>query len=181
MTTHYIATIDGCTFKRSTAGRTYTHMVVVESNIVLQRKEVAERAAKEFADNLDWFNQQARGWWFYDGNRTQAPEKILFSAEEIADGKAKIAAGVEGFVANKLANFDAAIAKHSRKSSDGKSTYGDAGWCGRADLAQKLAAKYTTGQFAHITDRVHILPAVKVEKAPKVKVAHKAHHALVNS
>lgn len=175
MTTHYIATYDGCTFKRSTANRTYTQMVIVRNDIAQCRIEMEKAARNTFARDFDWYTQMARGYWVYNGKNTP------FSAEEIAEGKALVAGGVEKYVESRLADFDATMRKIPNKSSDGKSYYSDAGWCGRYDLAHKLAARYTGGPRTRASAHPIILNVEVSAKAPKIKKAAKAHHILVSA
>jgi hypothetical protein len=180
MTTHYIAKFDGVTFTRSTAGRAYTDMVITVYNIAEERRATETRARANFRRDLPYTMEVAAGMHpshpipasgFHpshgmlnpDGTRSEkyaayVAERAAYDADYIARSKAWIAVGEEGHVAKALADFDARRAKATNNSSDGKSFYCDCGWCGRPDLAEKLAARYSNSM---------ILPTEVVASRPK--------------
>lgn len=142
--TKYTATHEGFTFKRSSA-RTYTNMVIYLGSVSQDRKDCELGRRSYWKINQRYYRDLANGinrlWDKYPEQFT--PEKI---AEEIADAKAWLEKGEEGHVADALARFEERLSKADPKRlrADGDTYWIDAGWCGRPDLAQKLAAKHPT-------------------------------------
>lgn len=178
MTNHYIAKHDGVTFTRSSANRVYAYMVVAVYNIAEERADTRNAAVTYWLRNRGYMQESADGKHpehlstpgeFHPSYGMDDPVKYAAyrvgvekrSAERVASAKAWLAAGEAGLVAEYLERFDANLAEAHNISSDGKSFYNSAGWCGRLDLAEKLAG--TVSKRA----RVVILEAVKVAAKPK--------------
>lgn len=179
MTTHYMTTLDNVTFTRTTANRTYTHMVVGKTNIAQARVNAEKSARTYWETSLSYMQERAEGKHpahitpvsgFHESYGMADPVKYAAyvaecdkqSAKRVVDALAWLAIGEEGLVAQYLADFDARRAKSTNISADGQDFLWDAGWCGRLDLAHKLAAK---------TPRAVVLEVVEVPKAVKTKRA----------
>lgn len=154
------------TFKRNSANRTYTHTVLVFTNIAAERAAAEKDAADCFDSNVSYYTAVVNGtddhaagkydadyatqpddFSMYPGNPTYTAGKARAShderaAERVQGAKKWLALGRDGYVAERLARFDASLAASKNISKDGKDFVRNAGWCGRADLAGKLAAKY---------------------------------------
>lgn len=186
MTKFYKVTLPtGATFTRTTANRSYSHMVVAIYRVASERARAEQAARDTWKMNLKYTQECAAG-----GHRAQVIEASGFhpdhgysdpvkyaayvarqhglDVEQKAHALAKLAHGVEGAVADRLAQFDAAIATSRYNSADGTEFYRDAGWCGRLDLAEKLAA---TVSNPWIMDTVEITKEeyTALKKAAKAK------------
>lgn len=180
MTTFYTATTpEGHVFKRSTANRTYTHMVVAVYSVRSQRAACEANTREDYRRSVKYYREMAAGQHpahptpvdgFHPSHGMADPVKYAAyvaecdarSAKNVTDAHAWLALDVEARVVAALAAFDAGRAADTYKNADGTLFYRDAGWCGRPDLAQKLAA--TTMKTAH---DCMILEAVEVTKRPK--------------
>jgi hypothetical protein len=157
--TYRVALPDGTEITRTTH-RIYTHVVVYTESL---EKRLAH------ARSPDWRRTETRNHAYYakivqhgDGTGTAygLPEvgeydyKPGARAKSIEEAKAFIAKypTVEGYLAETLAEREA----YARRAADG--SWCLAGWCGRLDLAQKLAAK---DHFCH--DKVVVLPVPPAE------------------
>lgn len=172
MTIHYIAKHDGVVFNRSTASRTYTHMVIQIVNLAEERRAVEQRARSNYRRNLPYYKEVVAGkypaviappsefhssYGMINPNGTPSEKYAAYVAErehsaiqqkERAHGW--LALGENGHTDAVLADFDARLAKATNKSSDGKSRYLDCGWCGRPDLAEKLAARTHNSEILRV-------------------------------
>lgn len=138
--TKYFATLHGHTFTRGST-RVYTHMVVAHVNLVAAREQAVVDAVKGWDRDLQWFQDVADGKPRPGyGNHPATPR----TQDEIDAAKAHLARGKEGFVDQEMVDYDRYAANYL-KSADGVSHVYDAGWCGRPDLAAKLAAKTPGG------------------------------------
>ena len=164
MTTHYEAKLDGVTFTRSTKTRTYTHMVVGKYSIANSRAQAEKQVRQYWKTNLKYYQDCAAGkhpqvpgspkdWHVGYGMLDDAGNTMAKWDAYVAECKSQseerqqaaalwVSKGVEGHVADRLADFDAHIKQANNISSDRLYTLCDMGWCGRPDLAKKLAAKY---------------------------------------
>jgi len=125
--TKYAVEFAGQTFTRTTA-RTYSHIVVAKNS-----KAKALHWASVCTDvNAQYMVDHALGkapvysW--------QTPEDI---AKYVAKGNAILAIGMDAHQAQYKANSIAEIERYASEGAYDK--YVIQGWCGRADLAQKLA------------------------------------------
>lgn len=131
----HAATHDGHTWKRNSKGHSYTHTVIVVTDIAAARADCERTARASFRDNLEYTTALAKGG-VYDFGRGLT--KVI-TAQEQAEAQAILDGGVEAYVAARLARFDA---YPILRSSDGLKAYSNAGWCSRLDLARKLQAKH---------------------------------------
>lgn len=143
---HYRADHLGFEFFRSSVSRTYTHAVVVAGSYAADRADCERGARYTWKLNLAYHQAFADGSSEFLQRKTWEKDDAAYAeriAKETADGQAHVALGLDGFVAQQLAAFDARAAARSNRSAnnDGDTYFWCAGWCGRADLAQKLAAK----------------------------------------
>lgn len=141
-TRKHSATFDGCTFTRGSQSRIYTHAVLIRYSTAEERVKCEADARRSFHTNLDYHQQYAAGTSeFLRRNSWETEAQHLErTTKNVAEARAWLALGVEGHVAAALARFDANIVKHPYPTSDGAGFYSCAGWCGRLDLAQKLAS-----------------------------------------
>lgn len=151
MSKKYIAIHDGKTFKRGTASRSYSHMVVGLLNIAANRVKDAKDAAKSYAGDLPYWKQVVA----MDPSVRFSDDDAKF-AERAARAAAEIAKGVDGHVAEALVRFDAR-ASQAWKSSDGLDFMSDLGWARTPELAAKNASKFHKYGY-----RTVIVPAVEV-------------------
>jgi hypothetical protein len=133
---------NGRVHTRSSA-RTYTHMVAVRPSYgyALGRAKLVERVSRS---NFDYYTEIVEGrgdarWC----DVATATEKLL-GATSFTDYVAK-------FIAKAVAKVEA------DKAAGHYDSFGSAGWCGRPDLADKLAAKERGEPW---NAEVVILPAV---------------------
>jgi hypothetical protein len=121
---------------RSSATRVYTHMVVIKLGQVYADRKLAERiehTKKQGPKDYRFYLSVIDGTWFTKNGWA------INSADQ-AKYTAKLAGRtLEQYMADRLAqlqvewNKEVAIGEYDR--------YGSLGWCGRHDLAQKLASK----------------------------------------
>lgn len=136
--TTYTATHRGFSFQRKSL-RTYTHAVLVPVS------KAARRASAETGARRDWTTNLAYQQAVASGNNPNAkrfpaqytPERL---AEDSEKAQAWLDKGVEGLVAEALALFDSRSAGWEL-DTDGDTLWTLSGFCGREDLARKLAAK----------------------------------------
>jgi hypothetical protein len=144
MATKHTATFQAHTFTRTTQHRVYTHMVVGLVNIEADRAATEAWARKEYAMNLSYYQQMAKGGeyvgTFADGRTFTKPITDM----ERDSARATITAGVDGAIADRLRELDKRTA-NAWKTADGLSTVYSAGWTSRLDLAVKLAARTPGG------------------------------------
>lgn len=135
MSTKHTVTVLGHTVTRTSQNRVYSHHVMGVQNVAAKRAECEKGARETFAMNFKYHTTLAAGG-LYHFNNGCAPKEI--TAAEQTRAQAYLAAGVEGYVAERLADFDAVKRAFI---NDGTEYLTDAGWTSRLDLAQKLAAK----------------------------------------
>jgi hypothetical protein len=126
---YFAVDANGVEHTRSSA-RTYTHMVVVRVNLAVKRAGAKSKAEIDYhTKNYDYYCTQAAG-----KGRYPSSEKEMVLNKEIA------AMTCEQYVQSEIEKRIAKINK------DGLGEYSDnwfsAGWCGRLDLAQKLAREF---------------------------------------
>lgn len=193
MTTHYTAQLDNVTFTRSTQNRTYTHCVAYRKDIALERAQAERNANERWDTNLQYHQDLVSGkspahitpaTGFHasygaadaQGNPTvkyaeYVAKQNLRHAETVARAQAELDRGRIATVLSDLAVFDARVATSSIVSSDGKDFIYEAGWCGRPDLAQKLAAQYSR---AVILDAVVVAKPAKASKSKSTRTQEPA-------
>lgn len=154
--THYTATDpNGAVHKRSTDRRVYTHTVVFLPSYEADMANATHKDwAKTDASNFNYYTRSAAGLNAPRNYRAEHPDK--WTAEEIAESQAwsdeenakRIARGREETSGHTLESYIAAKRAErvqfieDRKAAGYYRTYQNAGWCGRLDLAQKLATKH---------------------------------------
>lgn len=121
------ATYDGHAFKRVSA-RTYSHTVIVPGSIAADRAKGEASVRRGWQANLRYCQAQARGQ-FVCRTHEERQTRIRKAMDWVALGE-------QGHVDAYLADFDK---RHAGKPD---LYYWNAGWCGRHDLALKLASKY---------------------------------------
>jgi hypothetical protein len=140
--TKFTAIHDGHAFKRSSQNRIYTHTVIVGVNISVARDEAKLSASASYEMNLKWHQSWLDGTCEY-------LVKASYDTQERHDADVKqhietatrvVNGGLEGAIAESLARFDNEMS-NSLISTDGTMFYYNAGWCGREDLAIKLASQ----------------------------------------
>lgn len=137
--TSYTAEHQGFTFARK-SHRTYTHVVLVQESKAADRERCERHAHSAFQQNVAYYTELASGV-----NKLAAKYPDQYTPERIAadteDAKAWLAKGEAGHVADALARHDAR-AVEVKTLPDGDTYFTCAGWCGRLDLAGKLAGKH---------------------------------------
>lgn len=162
--TKYIA-IDpaGVAHKRSTESRTYTHTVVVSGGYQAALNSAKSRGwEKTERSNFDYYTRIAEGRSeFYPSKRWCALSPDRYTPEQIAEEDARLTVSDAAKVADAKARIEghtadsyiealraARIARvEERKAAGDFDAWKNAGWCGRRDLAEKLAAKHRTDDY----------------------------------
>jgi len=110
----HIAKFKGTTFTRNSKDRTYTHVIVVRESY----EYALEMAKKESRFDRENYN------------------RYMITGAEL-DGRGDQVAGLteDEYVAQKIAKKVAAV--EAAKARGDFDSYGQVGWCGRPDLAQK--------------------------------------------
>jgi hypothetical protein len=129
-----------------TSARVYTHMVAVRPSYdyaISRARRHGKNDASNFAENFAYYTQQiAQGGYYTTPQSWHTPES--FAAENARHVERAIealhgAATADEYAAIMIAK---AVADVEAKKAEGYyDTLGSAGWCGRPDLADKLAAK----------------------------------------
>lgn len=150
MSFKHTATFQGHTFKRTSANRTYTHMVVGLVNIAEARARNEEGARDYYARNLSYYTKMAAGGTYKGTYGDGSPYERPISDQERDAARVTIAGGADKAAEDSLRSFDERMAT-SLKTEDGLSYVYSAGWAGRMDLAVKLAARTPRGQIVPAT------------------------------
>lgn len=186
MTKFYKVTLPtGATFTRTTVSRSYSHMVVAVHSVASERRGAEQSTRDYFKRNHKYYEEIVRGGHkeqpippsgFHPTRGMTDPANYAAyvaridanNAQRVIDSTEWLAKGVEGMVAEALAKFDANLATSKYLSADRTERYYDAGWCGRLDLAEKLAS--TVGR-PWIMDTVEITKEeyAALKKAAKAK------------
>lgn len=129
MTTKYVARLNGEIIgKRSTAGRKYTHAVIILPSEPFSLAQAQFRKANDTdKSNFRYYCEVAEGRSQYE----QTPEQII-RASTMIDG------GFDAYVERQRMD---AIKSHEERVAAGYFKPGVVTWCGRPDLAQKEASK----------------------------------------
>lgn len=130
--TAYTAEHQGFTFTRK-SHRTYTHAVLLQGSVAADRERCRRDAHRYWHTNLEYHQHAADGLPCPGSRYTVTPDQQ-------AQSKAILEAGEDGYVAQRLAQHDSR-AKPSTLA-DGDTYFTCAGWCGRLDLAGKLAGQH---------------------------------------
>lgn len=163
---------NGFVHKRSTESRAYTHTVVVRGGYQHDLAGAADKAwDKSMVSNFEYYLAIAEDRSpYYPTKRYRAENPAGWTAEQIAEEEAYLTAGdaeskakavreVEGHTVRSYVDAqrrDRIAAVEAKKAEGHYEKWLNAGWCGRLDLADKLAAKHRIGDH-----EVAILPAVK--------------------
>jgi len=153
----YQVTFEGHTFKRNSQSRAYTHAVICTKSVELTRKQAEQSARSTWLLNLDYDKELASSdGKIYSTFADGSPCVYDVSPEKIEAAKQRLAAGEEAYVAERLAEHDAREA-NSPRTRDGRSFVWCQGWCGRIDLAFKLAGSVNkNGIGANIVEAVKV-------------------------
>lgn len=182
MTKYYKATLPtGAVFTR-TSVRVYSHMVVAVYDAAEERLACERQHRGTWKLNLKYRQECATGAhkstpfqserWTAEQNAREVVETDKRNAAQKAHAQELLDKGVEAIVAEELAAYDERRLTDKFASADRTEFYRDAGWCGRLDLAEKLATsvmKHT--ELAWILDSVEITKEeyAAIKKAQKVK------------
>ena len=128
--TSYIASFEGATFTRSSK-RTYTHAVLCRRSLAEDRANLEQSVRWNWKQNRAYYASLVDGTCSLFVEFDYSEEKRAKSA---ADGAAWLAGGLERHLSEALGAFDARVAGRPDRYLVCE------GWCGRPDLAQKLAA-----------------------------------------
>lgn len=142
-TTKHIATADGQTFTRNSKSRVYTHCVVAKPSIECALERAQSKAARDLhRSNYRWYQKTlaCEGRRFEQSKyvtdevyREQCQRHIDDAIEELAEAQSE-----DEYISRKVGEELAGIAAQEAKGF--YDTWAECGWCGRLDLAQKLAA-----------------------------------------
>ena len=141
--TAYTAEHQGFTFTRK-SHRTYTHAVLVAGSLDADRARCERDARRNWHTNVAYHQALADGTSTFLARKSWETEDQHSArvAKEQADSSAWLEGGEAGLVERLLAQHDARAAK-VRTLDDGDTYFTCAGWCGRLDLAGKLAGSRT--------------------------------------
>lgn len=132
MPNKYTATHEGFTFKRTSQNRTYTHAVLVRCSLRADIEREIQRARKTYAQDLDFYRDIATGAREASSHYEGDPAASRESAQAWID------AGPDGLAAKYVDHLTRSRAGR-QLAADGDTYYAYIGWCGRLDLAEKLA------------------------------------------
>ena len=142
-TTKHIATIDGQTFTRNSKSRVYTHCVVAKPSIECALARAQSKAARGLhRSNYRWYQKAITSEgrlheqyeYLTDEKYAEQCEYNLARAVEALAG----AQSEDEYVSREVSKELERIAAQDAKGF--YDTWDECGWCGRFDLAQKLAA-----------------------------------------
>lgn len=131
---------DGTEFKRTSDNRVYTHTVISKRNFNRDLDDAGKIKATD-ADNFAYYTRRA----------ADSSQDTANALEQLAGAKTV----TEYQFAKRDARVAAVLAARDAGAYD---VWHNAGWCGRLDLAQKLAAKEASYGNLEVT----ILEAVKI-------------------
>lgn len=142
-TTKHIATADGQTFTRNSKSRVYTHCVVAKPSIDCALERAQSKAARDLhRSNYRWYQKtlasEGRLFEQYthisdEQYREQCEYNLARAVEALAGAQSE-----DEYVSRKIGDELAVIAAKEAKGF--YDTWAECGWCGRLDLAHKLAA-----------------------------------------
>lgn len=140
-TTKHIATADGQTFTRTSKSRVYTHVVLAKASLDHQLAMVASKFTIDLHRSNHAFHVgnlnpdcKLRPTWQSEASLAAEGQRYAQRAAEELEGTST----VEEYVAKKQAQ---SFARIEEDRLDGQyERWGVVGWCGRRDLADKLAA-----------------------------------------
>jgi hypothetical protein len=140
---------------RSSKTRTYTHCVVVMWDYDRAMGDLHSAHADALSvdrRNFEYMTAIATGNDPHPCRDYSKPGVITIDevaqAERVAEYKARIAGGFDVYREGQLARRLSQLA--SRKAAGYFDTFGSVGWCGRHDLALKLAAQYPSAKAVEI-------------------------------
>lgn len=139
----HTVTFDGATFKRTSANRIYSHAVIVTTLIADRMADAEQGGRADYKMNFKFYAQLADGTSeFLARNGNQFPRGK--DDDRIQEAQAWLDRGEQGEIDRHVRAEQDYIAK-APKTADGLSVITCAGWCGRYDLAQKLAGSVKHG------------------------------------
>jgi len=159
---------NGVTHTRSSENRIYTHTVVSRFNTAKELQRVQSPAAEKYhASDYKFYGDVIAGK--HKRTRYQLRDKTpeeseayyaMIDADAVANAVKHIgdARNLREFVLAAVAANVAEIERRARET-DYFTKYTNGGWCGRYDLAVKLAGKRTRDDFLDVT----ILEAVQIQ------------------
>jgi uncharacterized protein (DUF427 family) len=144
-TKHFVIDQNGKKHTRTSQGRVYSHCVIVRDvyELALARAQIGTRLNANYISNFNYYVSLAAGT--NEHSKPWSWEKPEDAAERIAKQRAKAEKEIAGIATpaqylEKLIAED--IAAVEKQKAEGKyDEFGVYGWCGRRDLAKKLAAK----------------------------------------
>lgn len=144
----YKVVFAGHTFTRGSKRRTYTHAVIVTSLVSEARDAAIKNGRYAYRLNVAYHTALANGTSeFLKRNGHKFAE--VDDDKRIADAKAWLERGEQGEIDRHLRAVDES---KCNRTPDGLCFVHCAGWCGRLELAQKLAGTVKDGT-------PHIMPA----------------------
>ena len=146
---YYVDDWNGVKHTRTSKNRTYTHTVLFQYSPEYDLRE-AERLDPNGLDssNYDYLIRMAEGNHPY-GKPNQ---------RQLDEAKAAACLSKDEYCRSER---DKRVRRHNARRAEGYyNEWGNAGWCGRRDLAEKLLAKYTGERYS----RAVIKNVAKLEK-----------------
>lgn len=142
-TTKHIATADGQTFTRNSKSRVYTHCVVAKPSIECALERAQSKAARDLhRSNYRWYQKTlACDGRLYEQYKYVTDEQYAKQCEDNRVRAVKELGAVRNedeYISREVSKELAGIAAQDAKGF--YDTWAECGWCGRFDLAQKLAA-----------------------------------------
>lgn len=126
----YAVQHDGLTFKRST-DRTYTHAVLAPISLASELDDAARSAVWDWENNQDYYQELTTGQ-----RRNAWGQVVPVEPAEVEKAKAWLALGLAGHIADSQAKRRERWVK---EWGERPAAWACKGWCGRVDLAHKLA------------------------------------------
>lgn len=153
-TKHFVIDAAGAKHTRTSQNRKYSHTVVYQDSY---------EHAKAMAVSKDWRTRDRNNFDFYmkwvNGSSEYITKKSWESDEQHAERIARETANaterlngcrdVDGYLAMQQAQRLADV--EQKKAEGGFDQWCNAGWCGRRDLAEKLAAQWTGPAYRNTT------------------------------
>lgn len=155
---------DGTEFKRTSDNRAYTHTVISKRNFNRDLDDAGKISATD-ASNFKFYTGIVERGYVSCSPSDVGKYAWLTAEQQAADAIASVANALEQLAGAKtateyqFAKRDERVAKVlAARDAGAYDVWHNAGWCGRLDLAQKLAAQQAKYGLLEIT----ILEAVKI-------------------
>lgn len=155
--TTFLATApDGSIHTRTSENRRYTHTVVARRNYA-DALAHADRLIDADGDNFRFWSAIIAAGGYYARRKLPRPARYTeeqfaaHEAKEVADAKERIG-GAPTETIYKVMKRDQRLADLAERKANGAfEVYFNCGWCGRLDLAQKLAASEQAKGYLDVT------------------------------